>query len=68
MAISREKETRMWALADELAQSGRFNHWRQIEWELRERGYSRAPQLLNDVHMRDRLDRMCTDARTGHLG
>ena len=67
MPISREKEIRMWALADELARSGRFRHWRQIEWELRERGYSRAPQLLNHAGARDRLDRACTDARTGHL-
>ncbi len=68
MPISREKEARMWVLADELAKSGRFNQWRQIEWELQVRGYSRAPRLLDGAAIRARLDRMCTEARTGYVG
>jgi hypothetical protein len=67
MTINRDKEVRMWELADSLANSGRFRHWRQIEWELKDRGYSRARRLLDDEEVRERLDSLCASARTAHV-
>jgi hypothetical protein len=63
MPASREKENRMWALADQLAKSGRYSGWLPIEWELRERGYPRARQLLDNERVREGLDRACAEAR-----
>lgn len=64
MPTSRAKEERMWDLANRLAKSGECTGLLQIEWELRERGYSRARQLLDDERTRERLDRMCAKARS----
>jgi hypothetical protein len=33
MPASREKEERMWKLADELAHSGDHDGWLAVEWE-----------------------------------
>ena len=63
MPVSREKEKRMWQLADELARSGAHDGWHSIELELRERGYGRARQLLDQEHIRERLDRMCAESK-----
>lgn len=48
MPRSPDKEARMWKLADQLAASGEYSGWWAIEVELRERGYSRAKQLLDN--------------------
>ena len=63
MPISRAKEERMWRLADEMARSGDYTGWWSIEVELRSRGFSRARYLLDDERIRERLDRLCADAR-----
>lgn len=55
----------MWQLANELARSGDYSGWLDIEWELRSRGYGRARQLLDNESTRDRLDKMCAEARKG---
>lgn len=63
MSTSRAKEERMWETAYRLASSGEYAGWLEIEWELRAQGYARARQLLDDESIRERLDRMCDDAR-----
>ena len=52
MPVSREKEERMWALAEKLAMSGGYDGWWAIEVELRARGYARARYLLDDDDVR----------------
>ena len=61
--MSRERDERMWALADKLAQSGEYTGWWGIEVELRTQGFSRARQLLDDEQTREHLDGMCASAR-----
>ncbi len=65
MPLGRRKEERMWPLADKMARSGDYFGWRDIEVELRSLGYPRARQLLDTEQMRERLDRMCTEAQKG---
>ncbi len=62
MSVSREKEERMWRLADQMARSGRYSGWWEIEVELRTLGFPRARQLLDNEQVRERLDRMCAKA------
>lgn len=64
--MSQERDNRIWTLAYKLAKSGEFSNWSGVEVELRIQGYSRARQLLDDEQTRDKLDRMCADARKGH--
>ncbi len=61
--MSRERDERMWSLADKMARSGEHSGWLDIEHELREQGYSRARYLLDDKRTRKRLDRLCADSR-----
>jgi hypothetical protein len=63
MPTSGQKEERMWNLADEMARSGNYIGWLEIEWELRSLGYGRARQLLDDERIRERLDRICAESR-----
>jgi hypothetical protein len=65
MPASKEKEERMWKLADKLARSGRYSGWLQIEWELRSLGYSRARYILDIPETRKRLDKLCSEASQG---
>ncbi len=68
MPISREKEERMWTLAYEMARSGDYVGWWDIEVELRSLGYPRARQLLDNEQTREKLDRMCAEAQKGRAG
>jgi hypothetical protein len=43
--MTRERDERMWNLAYRLAQSGQYQNYQAIEWELRAFGYPQAPQL-----------------------
>ncbi len=61
--MSRVRDDVMWALAYNLAQSGEYAGWRDIEAELEGQEFSRARQLLDDKQVRERLDRMCAEAR-----
>ncbi len=61
--MSRVRDEVMWALAYNLAQSGEYAGWRDIEAELEGQEFSRARQLLNDKQIRERLDIMCSEAR-----
>ncbi len=61
--MSRVRDDIMWALAHNLAQSGEYVGWRDIEVELESQEFSRAHQLLDDKQIRERLDTMCSEAR-----
>ena len=61
--MSRVRDEIMWALAYNLAQSGEYAGWWDIEAELKNQEFSRARQLLNDKQNRQRLDTMCSEAR-----
>ncbi len=65
MHPSRQKEERMWTLAYEMARSGEYGGWWDIEVELRSLGYPRARQLLDNEQTREKLDRMCAEAQKG---
>ena len=67
MPISRQKEERMWALAEKFAKSGDYIGWWDVEPKLRSLGYSRARSLLNNEGVRARLDRICTEARESRI-
>jgi len=64
MPSSKSKEERMWKLAYQMADSGKYNNWLEIEWELRGQGYSRARQLLDDEATRERFDNRCAEAKS----
>jgi hypothetical protein len=59
----RAKEADMWALAVQLARSGQYSSWLQIELELRNRGYPGARPLLDNASVRERLDHICAESR-----
>ena len=61
--MSRVRDEVMWALADNLAESGEYAGWWDIEAELKNQEFSRARQLLGDKENRERLDAKCSDAR-----
>ena len=61
--MSRVRDDIMWALAYNLAQSGEYAGWWDIEAELESQEFSRARQLLDDKQIRERLDTMCSEAR-----
>ncbi len=61
--MSRVRDDVMWALAYNLAQSGEYAGWWDIEVELTDQEFSRAHQLLDDEQIRERLDTMCDEAR-----
>ena len=61
--MSRVRDDIMWALAHNLAQSGEYTGWWDIEVELKDQGFSRARQLLDDEQIREHLVTMCAEAR-----
>ena len=61
--MSRVRDDVMWALAYNLAQSGEYTGWLDIEAELKDQEFSRARQLLDDKQIRERLDTVCSEAR-----
>ena len=61
--MSRVRADVMWALAYNLAQSGEYAGWWDIEAELKNQEFSRARQLLDNQQIRQRLDTMCSEAR-----
>jgi hypothetical protein len=63
MPASRQKEERMWELAYKMARSGQHRSYQSIERELRDCGFGRARTLLDDGDIREKLDRMCDEAR-----
>ena len=61
--MSRVRDEVMWALAYNLAHSGEYTGWSDIEVELINQEFSRARQLLDDEQVQERLDGMCVKAR-----
>ncbi|MER9585505.1 MULTISPECIES: hypothetical protein [unclassified Mesorhizobium] len=61
--MSRERDVRMWREAGKLAESGDYEGWQVIEWELRKRGFPRAKLLLDNDRIRDKLDQLCKSAQ-----
>ena len=57
--MSQVRDDVMWALAYNLAQSGEYVGWRDIEVELKDQGFSH----VDDEQIRGRLDTMCAEAR-----
>ncbi len=53
----------MMSCGHNLAQSGEYAGWCDIEAELEGQEFSRARQLLDDKQIRERLDTMCAEAR-----
>jgi hypothetical protein len=49
--------------ARELADSGKFGSWWEIEVDLRESGFPEARFLLDDEDVREELDQRCKRAR-----
>jgi hypothetical protein len=61
--MSRERDEKILRQAENLARSGDFSSWRDIEVELRSVGYQLAPDLLDNERTREQLDRLCAEAR-----
>ncbi len=61
--MTRVRDEIMWALAYNLAQSGEYAGWWDIEAELKNQEFSGARQLLDNKQTRQRLDSMCSEAR-----
>ncbi len=66
--MSRVRDDVMWALAYNLAQSGEYAGWCDIEAELEGQEFSRTRQLFDDKQIRERLDGMCAEAREDKAG
>jgi hypothetical protein len=64
MTVSVLNAEHMSSLAEELAKSGDYLGWTEIELELRDRSYPDAPEWLRDDKLRKRLDAICREART----
>lgn len=60
----RERQEYVLRRARELATSGRFDRWLNVEWELRfEEGFSEARQWLDSSFLRKELDGLCAKAK-----
>ncbi len=60
--MRRVRDEIMWALAHNLAESGEYAGWWDIEAELKSQEFSSARQQLDDNHIRERIDSMCSEA------
>lgn len=63
MLMSSSRTAHMSALADELAKSGHYRGWAEIEFELRDRGYPEAENWLLNPWLRRRISSICDLAR-----
>jgi hypothetical protein len=62
-----ERQEYVMRRARELAQSGNFDRWSDIEFELRVReGFSEAREWLDTRFIRSELDGICAQARKKH--
>ena len=67
MPTTRQKEMRLWALAEKFAESGDYVGWWDIEPKLRSLGHSRVRSLLDNEGVRAKLDRICAEARKNRI-
>ena len=59
----RKKNLEVYQLALRMAGSGKFKNWKCIRDGLVEKGYKRAPNLLDDDKVRAILDIHCEESR-----
>jgi hypothetical protein len=59
----RKKSLEVYQLALRMAGSGKFKNWKSIRDGLVERGYRRAPELLDSNKIRAILDIHCVDSQ-----
>ena len=59
----RKKNLEVYQLALRMAGSGKFKNWKGIRDGLVEKGYKRAPNLLDDDKVRAILDILCEESR-----
>jgi hypothetical protein len=59
----RKKNFEVYQLALRMAGSGKFKSWKGIRDSLVEKGYKRAPDLLDDDKIQAILDVHCLDSR-----
>jgi hypothetical protein len=59
----RKKDEKVFRLAVELAGSGKYRSWKDIQEKLVERDYRRAPELLDSKRIREILDFQCDQGR-----
>jgi len=58
------KLERIWSRAYEMAHSGNYPGWAEIEWELRfKEKIAEAREMLEDPFIRAEIDRLCSEAR-----
>jgi hypothetical protein len=57
---------RMWQLAYQMARSGEYPSARDVAVALQSRGYPQAPKVLDSRRIREELDRLCAEAKTGN--
>jgi len=60
--MGQERDETMWEEAYRLARSGDHSSYLSIEWELTGR-FPKAHSLLGDDRVREKLNRMCEEAR-----
>lgn len=58
-----EKHNLIMKKAEQYACSGQYSGWLAIEHQLRQEGFPEARRLLDDENTRERLDRLCKEAK-----
>lgn len=58
------KKREVYEMAVKLAQSGKMQNWQGIQEHLLEKGYKRAPDLLDSEKIRAVLDICCEGSRS----
>ncbi len=58
------KQERIWSHVYEMAHSGKYPGWSEIEWELRfKEKIAEAREMFEDPFIRAEIDRLCGEAR-----
>jgi hypothetical protein len=61
--LASTRNEKVFRLAVELAESGKYRNWKDIQEKLVERDYRRAPDLLESKRIRAILDTQCDRVR-----
>ena len=62
-SLKKKQDVEIYRQAVALAASGEFSDWRDIESNLVEKGFNRAPDLLDAATIRAILDARCQSTR-----
>lgn len=58
------KQERIWSRVYEMAHSGNYPGWTEIEWELRFKDkIAEAREMFEDPFIRAEIDRLCREAK-----